>query len=120
VYSGQAGVWTFSVPPIPVLSATVVMSIVADDGTALDADYAYVVWSGVCSYPSTSPPPHGTPFHSPFTDWEQIAEPASVTSGGTYTVTIENTSSLPVTDWIGVDWIELRIETSPVGDAGLD
>jgi hypothetical protein len=113
VYSGQVGAWTFTVPTASIASATVVASIIADDhSTVTDSSYTYTSWSDHCSYPSTSSLPHGTPEGTCFTDWIQVTYPATVTSGGTFTFTLANTSTTSDLNWIGVDWIELHITTT--------
>jgi hypothetical protein len=114
LYTGQVGAWSFSVPAVTVKSATAVASLVADDGgTYPGADYAYSFWAGACDFTFTPQLPHGSPFDSHFTNWVTVSYPAvlSPAGGGTFTMTIQNTSALPSTAWIAVQWVELRITT---------
>ena len=113
VYTGQVGAWTFTIPAANIVSATVVASLVADDHASEPiAEYSYVVWSGTCDQGIGPQLPHGSPFNSRFTNWMSVTYAASLTSGGAYTVSIENTSTTGSTgDWIGVDWIELHVQT---------
>ncbi len=47
-----------------------------------------------------------------FTNWIQRSYPAEVTQGGTYVVTVANTSSgASSTNWIAIEWIELQVTT---------
>jgi hypothetical protein len=113
LYTSTINAWTFSVPSsMPVKSATIAVSLVADDSTTLPAsDFTYQLWSGNCSFDTPTALAHGTPFGGMFTNWVEVDEPAYPQAGGTYTVTIFNTSNATTTDWIGVDWIELRVLT---------
>ena len=44
-------------------------------------------------------------------DWVELDYPATPTPGAAYVVTMKNISPLPASEWIGVDWIELRVTT---------
>ena len=71
LYNGQTGIWTFSIPDVNVISAQVVVSMVADDfGTAPSSDYTFTLVSGSDFTGYEVGLPHGTPFGSLFTDWE--------------------------------------------------
>jgi hypothetical protein len=117
LYSGQVGVWTFPVPSGNILSATVVVSVTANDPEDHDAGpypasaYSFRLWSSGCEYVSAHQLSHGQPFNACFTNWTQLSYPATVTPGATYVVTMDNASQLPTTEWIGVDWVELRVTT---------
>jgi hypothetical protein len=111
VYEGQVGAWTFAVPNVTIKSASVVASMVADDHGTPISEYSFALWSADCEYSGVALP-HGSPFASIFTDWVAVNDQASLTAGATYTVTIDNTSTTgSSTDWIAVEWIELRITT---------
>ena len=120
LYNGQTGIWTFSIPDVNVISAQVVVSMVADDfGTAPSSDYTFTLVSGSDFTGYEVGLPHGTPFGSLFTDWESWSEPATVSPGGCYTLTITNTSATgDPADWIGIEWVELDIVTGPGSDGG--
>jgi len=113
LYTGDVGAWTFNVPAATIKSATVVVSAVLDDNSDPTASYSYRIWADSCYYDTTTPLPHGAPFNSQFTNWVQITEPANPASGGTFTVTMSNTSNgLKSTDWMAIDWIELHVVTN--------
>jgi hypothetical protein len=115
LYVGGVGAWTFSIPSGTISSATVVMSVAADDGTTGPANgYAFNLWSDHCGpYANTGNFQHGAPFDSMFTNWTQLSFPAELTPGATYVVTMANTTSPDAGDslanWIGIEWIEVRV-----------
>jgi hypothetical protein len=113
LYTGDVGSWTFSIPSGTIVSATVVASMVADDGGSAPAsDYTFELWSSGCSYESAAGElPHGVPFDSMFSNWVSVTNPAILMPGGSYTVTIQNTSTTGATAWIAIDWIELVVTT---------
>ena len=118
VYAGGVGAWTFAIPAGTISSATVVLSVAADDGASGQASgYAFDLWSNACGpFANTSDFQHGAPFNGHFTDWTPLTFPAELTPGGTYVVTIANTTALDAGDslanWIGIEWIEVRV-TAP-------
>ncbi len=119
LYNGQTGVWTFPIPAVDIVSATVIVSMVADDHAATPiSDYSFTLTSdsGV-TYPGVALP-HGAPFGSLFTNWVSMSEPATPSPGGCFTLTISNTSTTgDAGDWIGIEWVELDLVTG-TGDGG--
>jgi hypothetical protein len=113
LYDGQVGTWTFSVPSVNIVSATVVVSIVADDhsDTAISG-YSFTLASGSgAAYPGIALP-HGAPYNSQFTNWVSMTEPATPSSDSCFTVAIANTSETGnAADWIAIDSIELDLVT---------
>jgi hypothetical protein len=114
---GGTGAWGFNIPGAAVWSATLVVSVVADDGAGGQATgYSFNLWSNACGpFSNVANFQHGTPFASQFTDWTQISVPVNLTPGGTYQVTMENTTAPNAgdspTSWIGIEWIEIRATT---------
>lgn len=113
LYDGQVGTWTFTVPPVNIVSATVVVSIIADDHPDTPiSDYSFTLTlgSGV-TYPGIALP-HGAPYNSHFTNWVSMTEPATPSSGSCFTVTIANTSATGSPgNWIAIESIELDLVT---------
>jgi hypothetical protein len=112
LYDGNAAAWVFTVPNVAFTSATLALSLSADDHASVPIDqYALDVWSdGTCVFAGPAPITHGMPFGSIFTTWSELDLPVTPTPGGTFQVTVANRSMTgsPV-DWIAVDWIELRL-----------
>lgn len=114
LYSGQVGRWTFPIPAGNVKSALVVVSVVANDpdaGNYPASDYDFRIWSSGCVFDSIGQLPHGMPFDSRFTNWLQLSYFAAPIPNTDYFVTMANTTMLPLTEWIGIDWIEVRVTT---------
>jgi hypothetical protein len=113
LYTGSVGAWTFAIPGGgAIVSATVVVSVAADDNSAgAAAGYSFNLWSSSCVFTDSGDFSHGAPFNAEFTNWAQRSYPAEVTPGGTFVVTMANTSSVASTNWIGVEWLELQVTT---------
>jgi hypothetical protein len=110
---GQTAAWVFTVPNVAITSATLALSLSADDHAAVPiSDYTMDLWTqNSCVFSGLAPVTHGMPFASQFTTWSELDLPASVTPGGTFKVTLSNTSMTgDPNDWIAVDWIELRLQ----------
>ncbi len=113
LYDGQVGTWTFTVPPVNIVSATVVVSIIADDHPDTPiSDYSFTLTPGSgVTYPGIALP-HGAPYNSHFTNWVSMTEPAPPSSGSCFTVTIANTSATGSPgNWIAIESIELDLVT---------
>jgi len=113
LYTSQSERWVFTIPSGNVVSASVVVSVVADDSNAV-GPYSFRLWASDCQYDSTTPLPHGSPPGSGshrFNNWVQLSFPADVVSASNYVVGMLNTSSSSSTNWIAIQWIELRVAT---------
>jgi hypothetical protein len=113
-YDGDADAWMFQVPNVPISSATLALSVVADDHASVPLDgYFCQVWAGnSCVFGDQAPVMHGAPFNADFSDWSELDVPVTVTPGNFLIVTFANRSTTGVaSDWIGIDWIELRLTT---------
>ncbi len=111
---GEVGVWTFAIPAGNIVSATVVLSMVIDDGATSDppSAYSFRLWSGAaCQVDSVGQLPHGMPFATRFTNWVELSYPATLVGGTTYTVTVLNTSMTGLAGWMAIDWVDVRIVT---------
>jgi len=80
-YTGQTARWTFAVPRVSVTSATLVLSMSADDHATLIGDYRYTVCSGARAYETPVVLPHGTPAGAAFDNWVEVSVPADVVPG---------------------------------------
>ena len=111
LYDGQAGSWAFAIPSVNIVSATVVVSMIADDhaGTPI-SEYSFTLNPGSgAAYPAL---PHGTPYNSVFGNWVPVTEPVTLPPVGCFTFTISNTSATGSTgDWIAIESIEIDIVT---------
>lgn len=113
VYTGQTAAWTFDVPAGSIASATIAVSLIADDSTASPAGgYKYDLWSGQCESATPTVLPHGNPPNTVFTNWVEVDEPAYPQGGAPFTVELSNITDGTSTNWIGIDWIELRVVTT--------
>jgi hypothetical protein len=113
LYDGQVGAWTFAIPSVTIKSAALVVSVVADDHAGVPtSEYSFRMWVGSCSYEGPSLP-HGSPADTRFTNWVPVTEVATPTPGTSFTLTIANSSTTGSTgiNWIGIDWVELRLVT---------
>jgi hypothetical protein len=110
LYSGQSASWTFEVPQAPISSATLAISIVADD-VSQGPTYGFRTWAGACVYDNASTQlPHGAPAASRFSNWLEVTYPANISPGNIFTMSIENTTTYTGA-WLAIDWLELRVAT---------
>lgn len=114
LYTGNRGVWTFQIPAflfVPGnLSAQMVISAVLDDHQNVPVrDYsATIVINGATVHTGRLPLEHGTPAGQQFRNWRNLTFDISQLRR-TNRVVITNTSQTGPNDWIGFDWIELRM-----------
>lgn len=109
-YTSQMARWTFEVPEAKILSATLVLSMSADDHATAIRQYRYRVRAGEDTYGTPSELHHGLPMNAPFDNWTDVTVPARVASGETFVVTLFNDAYAEPLDWIAVKWIELRLD----------
>ncbi len=112
-YNGDVAAWTFQVPDVPFTSATVALSIVADDRTSnpIDAYYCQAWVGDDCLFGGQAPVEHGVPIDEPYTNWSELDLPATAVPGGPLVVTFANPSTMGFDAWLAIDWIELRLTT---------
>lgn len=121
LYSLEDDQWNFDMSVISdkIVSATAVISLVLDDHYGR-AETEYVgaitlngreVFSGGFSSLGVT---HGRPHDAVFDNWKIVSFSFSHLAPSTYTVAIDNnTTGAPMKDWIGIDFIEIHVETMP-------
>lgn len=114
LYTGNTGRWTFTIPPILFvpgnLNAQLVIRAVLDDHSAVpERNYsATISINGSIVHRGRLPLQHGRPAGQKFTNWSELTfnVPRLLRNN---TVQIVNTSNTGESDWIGLDWMELRL-----------
>ncbi len=114
LYTGNTGRWTFTIPPqIFVMGnfrAQLVIRAVLDDHSAVPVRQysATISINGSTVHRGHVPLEHGRPAGQMFTNWSELAFniPRLQRSN---TVQIVNTSNTGESDWIGLDWMEIRL-----------
>ncbi len=113
--TSNAATWTFTLPPSiqpsQVTSACFVASMVAaDNSNPPNANQMLGVWTnGAFIFDSTPGLPSGVPIGGPFTDWTAVTFGSSVSSSGTYTITMANLGPAVPGSWFAIKWIELHL-----------
>lgn len=116
LYTGNRGTWTFAVPAsfpgIGNLRAQLMIRAVLDDhvNTPVSRYSARIAINGNVVHNGPVPLAHGVPSGGQFTNWETLTFPVSNVRRNN-TVVIVNTSNTDPNDWIGLDWMELRMFT---------
>jgi hypothetical protein len=114
LYPGTRGTWTFESPAFLVIPggfrAKIIIRAVLDDhySVAVNRYSARITVNGDVVHNGPVPLQHGSPSGTMFTNWREltfnIRDQKRVNR-----VTIENTSATGPNDWIGFDWMELRV-----------
>lgn len=114
LYTGNRGTWTFNLPVFLValgnMRAQLVIRAVLDDhsNVPLNRYAARITINGTVVHNGLVPLQHGTPAGGMFTNWRDLT--FNVTNmRRSNNITIVNTSTAGPDDWIGLDWMELRI-----------
>ncbi len=114
LYTGTRGVWTFNLPPfflIPgVLTAQLVIRAVLDDHYNVpESNYsATITVNGVTVHRGRIALVHGRPAGSRFNNWRSLVFNVFNLRRNNQVI-IENTSNAGADDWIGLDWMEIRL-----------
>jgi hypothetical protein len=113
LYTGSQGVWTFDIPPfffIPgLLTAQLNISAVLDDHNTPVSQYsATISVNGRVVHRGPLPLVHGRPAGQMFLNWRTLTFNVSNLRRNNQVV-IVNTSNAARGDWIGLDWMELRL-----------
>jgi hypothetical protein len=120
LYSGESGTWHFDltgiVNPADVQAATFVIALIGDDHGSGTSPYTCTVQVNGGSSAACPTLPYGSPYGSPFTNWED-ASYAVAALGSSNTITLHNTS-FGSGNWIGVDWVELQLTDSSLPEPG--
>lgn len=114
LYTGNTGTWSFETPsfiapPGRQRAQLVIRAVLDDHANVPENSYsARITINGDVVHNGRVPLEHGTPAGGIFTNWRDlifiINNPRRVNR-----VTIENTSSAGPNDWIGLDWMEIRL-----------
>jgi hypothetical protein len=114
LYTGDQGTWTIELPAfflIPGrLRSQLIISAVLDDHQNVPANRysARISINGNVVHNGRLPLQHGTPAGGMFMNWRQLT--FSVPNLRRINrITIVNTSNTAPDDWIGLDWMELRL-----------
>jgi len=113
LYTGNQGTWKMDLPPFIVgqegLRGQLVISAVLDDHSSIPVDLysATIVFNGNVVHNGRLPLEHGSPFGSMFDNWRELTFTVPLRRNNV--VTIINTSSAGLDDWIALDWMELRL-----------
>lgn len=115
LYTGTQGTWTFPLQaflfiPGQFARAELVISGVLDDHYNVgEGLYSMTVnFNGVNVFTGRPPFVHGRPTGAVFNNWRQLRIPVQNLRRNN-NVTIRNSSRAGENDWIGLDWMELRI-----------
>lgn len=113
LYTGNSGTWTFNAPPflsVPGnLRGQIIIRAVLDDHASVPVNRysARITINGTVVHDGRLLLEHGTPAGGIFTNWREL--PFNITNQRRVNrVTIQNTSTAGLDDWIGLDWMELR------------
>ncbi|MDP4153224.1 MAG: hypothetical protein Q8865_07305 [Bacillota bacterium] len=113
LYTGNQGTWTFDLPaflfvPGNLRARIIIRSVLDDHYTVPVTNYsARITINGIVVHNGRVPLEHGTPARSIFTNWRDL--PFNITNlRRNNRITIQNTSSAGVNDWIAFDWMEIR------------
>lgn len=114
LYTGTRGTWTFESPAflfVPGnLRARIVIRAVLDDhfNVPVNQYSARITINGRVVHNGSVPLQHGSPAGGMFTNWRELTF-SLPNQRRVNSVTIENTSSTGPSDWLGFDWMELRV-----------
>lgn len=114
LYTGDQGTWTIELPAfflIPGrLRSQLIISAVLDDHQSVPATRysARISINGSTVHTGRLPLQHGTPAGGMFLNWNQLTFRVP-NLRRVNRITIVNTSNTGPDDWIGLDWMELRL-----------
>ena len=114
LYTGNRGVWTFEIPAflfVPgALTAQLAIRAVLDDHSWVPVDRysARITINGISVHTGRLPLEHGKPVGGKFTNWGLLIFNVP-NIRRINRVVIVNTSNTGTDDWIGLDWMEMRL-----------
>lgn len=117
LYTGNVGEWSFELPLfflVPsTFSARLVIRAVLDDHYNVSPDRysARITLNGTTIHTGRLPLEHGSPAGGRFNNWRNLSFNVSNIRRSNRIV-IANTSNAGPDDWIGLDWMELRLAPS--------
>lgn len=114
LYTGDRGAWTFNLPalffvPVNFRAQIVIRGVLDDHYDVPENRYsARIAVNSVTVHTGHVPFVHGRPANARFTNWrELVLNVPSLRRNNR--VVIVNTSNTGPNDWIGLDWMELRL-----------
>lgn len=117
LYTGTQGTWTFNVPPTLFgagnRTAQIVIRAVLDDHTRVPLTQysARITINGIVVHNAAVPLEHGVPVGGRFTNWRELRFSIANLRRTNNRITIVNTSTAGSNDWIGIDWMEIRVRS---------
>lgn len=114
LYTGNTGNWTFDSPAFILVPgnqrARIAIRGVLDDhpNVPLNRYAARITINGTVVHNGLVPLQHGVPAGGMFTNWRELTFIVPNLRRNNR-ITIVNTSTAGVNDWIGLDWMELRL-----------
>lgn len=114
LYTGNSGIWTFDIPATVFSAGTqrpvlVIRAVLDDHDTPINNYSARITINGNVVHTGQIPLEHGRPAGGRFINWRDLSFNIRNYRRNTR-VTIENTSTnARPDDWIGLDWMEIRI-----------
>ena len=113
LYTGNRGTWTIDIPAYLLTPGRVrgqlIIRAVLDDNISVPVNLysATITVNDSIVHTGRLPLEHGTPVGGIFTNWRDLT--FSVPLRRAARVTIVNTSTTGASEWIGLDWMELRL-----------
>ena len=114
LYTGNRGVWTFDLPAPFFAQANyrvrLIIRAVLDDhyDVPVSRYSARITVNGIVVHNGPVPLEHGTPAGGRFTNWRDLAFNITEVRRSNRIVMV-NTSTAGQNDWIGLDWMEMRL-----------
>ncbi len=114
LYTGNRGTWTFDSPAFLFVPgnqrARIVIRVVLDDhfNVPVNRYTARIIINGTVVHNGRVPAEHGTPAGGMFNNWREMNLNVPNLRRNNRVV-IENTSTTGPNDWIGLDWMEMRL-----------
>ncbi len=114
LYTGNTGQWTFTIQPQLLAAGNfrgrLVIRAVLDDHSAVTVNRysATISVNGTPVHRGRLPLQHGRPAGQRFTNWSELTYNIPILRRNN-TIRIVNTSNTGESDWIGLDWMEIRL-----------
>ena len=114
LYTGNTGTWTFESPaflfvPGRQRAQITIRAVLDDQGMVPASQYsARITVNGDVVHNGRVPLEHGTPVGGIFVNWRDLTFDIN-NLRRINRITIENTSSAGPNNWIGLDWMEIRL-----------
>ncbi len=115
LYTGNTGRWNFILPAFLTVPGRqrgqIVIRTVLDDHTNVPVNRysARISINGFLVHNGAVALQHGTPVGGMFTNWRDLT--FSINPRRNNTITIVNTSTAGPDDWIGLDWMQIRLSS---------